>query len=87
MEDNINSKTGIIIYPNPSSGEFSIEGLGLGIYDVEIYNMVGEKVYSAPNINPLTSNEIYFNYQPNGIYFLQIKSEGKTISKKIIIQK
>jgi len=65
-----------LFFPNPSTGMFSVT-LGNSTrgskYDLEIYNMLGEKVYSissfTPHLSPLI---IDLSNSPKGIYFYQI---------------
>lgn len=76
----INNEYSNIIYPNPSSGIFIIEAKG----DLEIYNVMGEKVFSQKLVTDKT--EINLSNQAKGIYFVQIKSGEQIISQKIIIQ-
>lgn len=73
----------LIVYPNPTSGKFSIQASSE--FSIEIYNVFGEKIFSA-QINS-GKTEIDISEQPSGIYFLQIKSENGTVIKKIIIHK
>ncbi|TAL60887.1 MAG: hypothetical protein EPN85_06200, partial [Bacteroidetes bacterium] len=40
------------VWPNPSNGEFRIGDLGLGIYNLDLYNVFGEKVYADKILNP-----------------------------------
>lgn len=72
------------IFPNPSDGEFIIKSEGFGSKNLEIYNILGENVYST-NINSQTS--IINLMVPSGTYFLQLKTGQGTANKKIIIQK
>jgi len=81
----------IIVYPNPSNGEFtvSIKNYELGITSsVEVYNMLGEKIYSQFLI-PNSSFLIDLSNKPNGIYFYRILSDvgGVLGEGKLIIQK
>ena len=78
------SDLGFEVYPNPSSGVFAIESK-INKYEVIISDMFGEKIYSS--INNSTKSEIDLSKQPNGIYFLQIKTSAGIANKKIIIQK
>lgn len=78
----------IQIYPNPTSGKFIIEmenvksRLKNGV--IEIYNVLGEKVYQSEIKNP--KSEINLNV-PNGIYFYQIRNGQQEIKNgKLIIQ-
>jgi hypothetical protein len=74
------------IYPNPTSGKFSIKYSGTGsmIKGLTIYNGYGDKVYS--NQESFTSEiKIDISTLPNGIYFLQMNTpDGSFATKKMI---
>jgi hypothetical protein len=83
---NIASPTGIkelsalkelIIYPNPSSGIFNFDLQGItDKTSIEIYNMLGEKVY-AESIPQNTSNyPVSLKYEAKGIYLYRIVSQN-----------
>ncbi|MEK6617013.1 MAG: T9SS type A sorting domain-containing protein [Bacteroidota bacterium] len=78
--------TQISVYPNPNIGQFTlvIES-NAKQSQIEIYNVLGEKVYSEKILN-LKSLIINLDV-PDGVYFLQLKSENGTETKKLIIQK
>ncbi|MBI4932218.1 MAG: T9SS type A sorting domain-containing protein [Bacteroidetes bacterium] len=91
-ENNLEDNTSIS--PNPTSGIFSIQS-SEKISAVEIMNVLGAKVYS---LNPVGNNSNGVNHllthslidlssQPSGIYFLQIKTDEGSATKKLIIQK
>jgi hypothetical protein len=71
------------VSPNPSSGKFTIKNdeLHMNNYEVKIYNVFGEKVYTRSN-----SNEIDLSSQPKGIYFIEMISGEQRQSKKIVLQ-
>lgn len=72
----------ITIYPNPSNGIFY-----LNIQEdamINVYNLNGEIFESANVVSG--SNELNLNL-PNGIYILQIKTNGAIVYKKIEIIK
>ncbi|TAL57975.1 MAG: T9SS type A sorting domain-containing protein [Bacteroidetes bacterium] len=77
------------VWPNPSNGEFTIKDSGLGIYNLDLYNVTGEKVHSDKILNP--KSKILNLDLPDGVYFLRISAIGgegaAIINKKIIIQK
>jgi hypothetical protein len=80
----------VSIYPNPSNGKFTIQESGARIQnpEIEIYNMLGEKVFSkfTTDNSQLTIN---LNDQPAGIYLYRIITEtGNLVSTgKLVIQK
>lgn len=80
---NMEEESGISIFPNPSSGEFMIQSSGSNVQRVEVYDEIGEKVFSTtPNTKASTVNLD----GPCGMYFLQIESGGKAYNKKIVKQ-
>jgi hypothetical protein len=75
------------VYPNPNNGKFTMQLLIVSSqWSVEVYNVLGENVYSQFNIkNPKFSIDL--SSLPNGVYFLQLKSEQGVFNSKVIIQK
>jgi hypothetical protein len=72
----------IVIYPNVSSGLFFIAGMS-GNAQVIVYSMLGEKVFSLLRQQPAVD----LSALSNGIYFIQVATEQKSFTQKIIIQK
>ncbi len=81
QEEENNSE--IKVFPNPSSGIFNVECSMLNAQRLEIYNVVGEKVYEQKILNP-QSLILNLNLE-SGIYFLKEKSETKVARTKLII--
>ena len=87
-----NSTASINLFPNPNNGAFSIgissNEQGINKIQIEVYNMLGEKVYSNShtiNYSPFTINLS----QPNGVYLYRVLDEnGISLGNgKFIIQK
>lgn len=83
-------KDNILVYPNPGKGifDFLIGNNESGIKSIEVYNMLGQQIYSQFNI-PNSIFNIDLSSQPSGVYFYRcIDSKGNLAgSGKLIIQK
>jgi subtilase family serine protease len=64
----IEPPSSINIYPNPTSGMFSI-GTEIPIDNITIFDVIGKPL----NINSELTNQVDLSEFPNGIYYLQIK--------------
>jgi hypothetical protein len=81
-------KPGAVVLPNPNNGKFIIESSAIsGICSVEIYNMLGQKIYQA-SVNT-TNTQIDLSNKSDGVYLYRVITEtGYLISEgKLIIQK
>ena len=86
----------LIVYPNPNNGVFTVESSVVSLsgesqgspWSVEIYNVLGEKVYSQ-STNHQSQFTINLSDKPSGIYLYRVtKDDGSLIGEgKIVIQK
>lgn len=74
------------IYPNPTSRQFTIKSNGnQNGFTVEVFNVVGEKIYQSFITNP--QEVVNLSNQPDGMYFVYVKSdEGVELGKVMIIK-
>lgn len=73
---------GITIFPNPTTGKILINGRDINF--IEIYNILGERIYSISNFEQ--RNEIDLTNVPKGIYFIRIHDGIKSYDRKIAVQ-
>jgi hypothetical protein len=69
------------IYPNPTSGEFTIHDFKNSGYELTVYNSIGEIVLSKVSAGQLETIE--FN-EPPGMYLLFIKTGNSVFTKKMV---
>lgn len=77
----LKSKTDINIYPNPSNGAVEIDNNELSISNIEVYNVLGNKIFQKSIYQQAS---IKFNLQ-KGIYLVHLTIKNEVIIKKIII--
>lgn len=81
-----NLATSLEVYPNPSKGIFTVEMKNgkMQAAQVEIYNYMGERVYNAAL---QATSRIDLSNQAEGVYFVQVKTSGGVLTKKIIVSR
>ena len=82
-EEIFTESKGLIIYPNPSNGNFTIFFENNNSpYSIEIISLPGQKIFEKSNITDSLST---INNLPQGIYIVRINKGSDSFSKKIII--
>jgi hypothetical protein len=72
----------IVVFPIPATNEIEIISRQYALSSIEIFNMLGEKIYASLPTHYLTLYPINISAFPSGMYFAKIKSpEGVTIRK------
>ncbi|HET6992159.1 MAG TPA: T9SS type A sorting domain-containing protein, partial [Bacteroidia bacterium] len=87
----VNLCTGIIdpsqgkvsIFPNPSNGIFKLKNFPAGS-SIEIFNMLGEQIYSADNIG--ADAEINLENFATGIFLYRISVDGRVIQNGRLVK-
>jgi len=77
------------IYPNPNTGEFTIELVLSGAEgQINITNILGQSIYTEAlnNIKGKYKKEVDLRTSPTGIYNIQLLTDKLIINKKIIIE-
>ncbi|MFZ4707737.1 MAG: T9SS type A sorting domain-containing protein [Bacteroidales bacterium] len=74
----------ISIFPNPGNGKITLNSYN-AITSIEIYNLVGETIYSDFNLSCQTTKAVDISNVSKGIYFVKVQIGKKEINKKIVI--
>ncbi len=80
----------ISLFPNPSTGIFTFQSSVVSNQlSVEVYNVLGEKVYSSNYSLSTNHHSLNLSDQPNGIYLYRVlNADGSLLGEgKMIIQK
>lgn len=81
----------VLIYPNPTAGEFAIliNNLKDNHAFIEVYTMTGKLVHVSYSdvINGQLNHEIKLKEEAEGVYLVKIKLDQSVITKKVVLQK
>jgi hypothetical protein len=90
VNDIVAPENSVQVYPNPNNGVFTIEEQGISNKEyIEVYNMLGERVYRQPLRQAQGDNHIDLSNNADGVYLYRIITEtGELVSEgKVIIQR
>ena len=76
-----NTASSVKLYPNPSNGNITIQTDDALIYNVTIYNLLGEKVFESSVSNKQSIN---LNNLPSATYIVHIQNNGNLIKTERI---
>ena len=82
-EDPIDSA--LSLYPNPTSGVFTIKNSSITLHNVKVLDINGRIVYNE-HLNGLTENKTLDIDLPSGMYFVRLSSNYASTVKKLIIR-
>ena len=72
----------VVVYPNPTKGTVKIQNSEFRIQNVEVYDAYG-KLLNVVNVND-NAAAIDMSDYAEGIYFLKVKTDNGTVTKRII---
>jgi len=72
------------LYPNPSSGMFTVEWLNGGSWSIEIYDTRGRLVHNDVSARD-TVRSLDLRALPDGVYFLKASGENNYTAKRLVI--
>jgi len=84
-----NKNASIRIYPNPTTGNFTVEFNGNDAVNLKLVNILGEVVYQLNKVEAdgFFTKTISIEGISEGIYYLKIEGNTLNITKKIVIKK
>ncbi len=85
IADNSDEEIQFEIFPNPSSGKFYLNPRN-SCSEITVYNVTGKIVFNTI-FSDIQDPVIDLSKQPEGLYFLRVKSDSYIYSKTLIIQK
>ncbi|MCW3104217.1 MAG: hypothetical protein JWO09_2657 [Bacteroidetes bacterium] len=87
VEEGLDKENAIQIFPNPSNGNFSVaHQMNSGkSQTVEVYNLVGELIWSETGKNRSTFN-INISQAPKGIYFVRFNDGERVVMEKVVVE-
>ncbi len=90
IDEGAPGKPVIEVFPNPTRGQFSIRLIGFSDSPawIQVLNPLGETILSMTLTGSNSSQipKVDLSRYPNGIYFLQVKTNDKIMLEKIILQ-
>ena len=72
-EENAGSMS-VSVYPNPATNEIRVQSSKFRVQSVEIFNVLGEKVYGNAETSHSTAETINITALSSGIYFVRVKT-------------
>ena len=74
----------ITIQPNPATCNFTVDLGTVGKSNIEMFNLVGQKVYSTTTHE--ASIQVNVSDYKSGVYMLKINKNGKTYTSKVVVK-
>ncbi|MBI1288086.1 MAG: T9SS type A sorting domain-containing protein [Flavobacteriales bacterium] len=83
----IESEHNIEVYPNPNTGQFTLEMAGLtGEYRIQVINTLGQVVSTKfADMNGFYETQFNLNSEENGLYFVRIVGDGVNETRRVVV--
>ena len=79
---NNKQNVGVKIYPNPAKNILNITSDSFEVKNVEIYNLLGKLVL----FETVGNQNLNISALNKGVYFVKVTQEGKTITRKLVVE-
>ncbi len=80
----------LTIYPNPTSGVFTVSSSKFQVSSLRVVNVLGECVYQseihASTGSASAKSEIDLSAEGKGIYFVEVKTNDGVMMRKVVVQ-
>jgi len=82
-----NTSKELIVYPNPSDGEFTVEipSTITGNYDILVFNALGLKTLEMKNLSGILPKTIDLRPVTSGVYLIELQSSTTHLVKRIVV--
>lgn len=81
--ETIEADENLLIFPNPTSGVFQINGDASSTFAIKVFNSIGQLVYENNDLDK--DSQVKLN-QPSGMYLITIESNNTITSRKLILK-
>jgi len=72
----------VSVFPNPSSGKFTVYNTNMPIKTAEVYNSLGKLVHTQAMHN---KTELDLSAYPKGVYWLKLNTGENSITRKLVL--
>ena len=79
-------ETEMLIYPNPSKGDFTISLEYEGLVQLTITDVVGKVIYTEEDINLMTSFLVNLPVEIAGMCFVEVRSEEGCWKERVVVE-
>ncbi len=85
----VEGEVAVLVFPNPATNTLNIQSADFrtGEVKLRIFNAIGQPLERQQILYRTENAELDLSDLPNGTYFLQVETGGKTTSRKIIVSK
>lgn len=88
IQESSTNITAVALFPNPSNGEITVkvDAENISDFTISVINTLGQVVYENKQIySKDNATKIDLNNQSKGVYFVRIKTEKGTVTKRLIL--
>lgn len=87
LKDEAQIAASFVAYPNPTTGEFYMANYDGVISSVEVYDAVGQRVYSLQDCEQMNDLRIDLSQCATGVYYAKVYTSIGCFAKQIIVKR